>query len=385
MIGAGRKKRLAKDNAGGGSENRHYLRPLLLPPFQPCAIFFPVPRPPVHARLMNAGGSRGRALLTAAAVSLLVHATLFGGWQLGKKYGWWRDAQLPAFFKFFLPAPPSELAAAPKPEPTPKISEVPLVFVDVDPSRAALEPPKETPYYGAANSVAANPNPTIDLNKPNVDGRESPVVKVTPSGRPLPLPLQPTPVPKQESDSTTETDAQPEKKSEKLAPGDLAMAKPNEEARPGKPNEIEQPAKESKKPKPRKISEVKQNSMQSEPSKMPGGVRLEGISSLNVKGSIFGNYDREFVNAVETEWRRQIDKIGTVPTPGRVVLEFRLHADGSVSHMKVVESTVGEILEIICQLAVTKPAKYPPWPDEWRRLLDTDFRDVRFTFYYSSG
>jgi hypothetical protein len=353
-----------------------------------CAIFFRVSGPNVQFRAVSEENSRRRLLLQAAIVSLLVHAVLFGGWKIGQRYGWWRQLHIPKFLSFLLPDPPKPPPKNPKLElpQKPKLVEVPLVFVDVDPAKTAPEPPKDTPYYGAANSTAANPTPTQDLDKPRVEGKDVPVVKVTPAGRPQTQaqPLQPSP---KEPDLEDREPVPPKKAPEKILPGDLALVKPSNESRPGeKTREPEQPPKEEKRRKPSRLEEVKRNTMANDRVSMQGGVKMSDTDpSLNVKSSVFGNYDREFVDAVQQEWENLLNRNGVVRKAGKVVLEFRLNYKGEISDMKVIENTAGEILGVICELAIRHPSPYRTWPMEMRRELNSDYREVRFTFYYLSG
>ena len=67
---------------------------------------------------------------------------------------------------------------------------------------------------------------------------------------------------------------------------------------------------------------------------------------------------------------------------GKVVLDFRLTPEGRIEDMKVAESDVGEIFTTVCELAVSKPQPYDQWPADVRKIVGTDYRDVRFTFYY---
>ena len=68
---------------------------------------------------------------------------------------------------------------------------------------------------------------------------------------------------------------------------------------------------------------------------------------------------------------------------GRVVIEFRLNYDGRISDLKVVDSSVDEILSLLCQKAILDPSPYAKWPSDMRRKVDADYREVRFTFYYN--
>ena len=65
-----------------------------------------------------------------------------------------------------------------------------------------------------------------------------------------------------------------------------------------------------------------------------------------------------------------------------MVLEFRLHSDGRVSELKVLETEVGDVLALYCQKAISDPSPYAPWPNEMRRMIAKDYRLITFTFYY---
>src|SRR5438034_4293508 len=95
-----------------------------------------------------------------------------------------------------------------------------LTFVEVDPAQAMPEPPKETKNYSAFNSQAANPDVSIDSEKPKIDGTQDKVPKVEDALRPTPpqplTPLKPEPQPPK---------TEPESKPDPPPPGDLALAK----------------------------------------------------------------------------------------------------------------------------------------------------------------
>jgi hypothetical protein len=119
--------------------------------------------------------------------------------------------------------------------------------------------------------------------------------------------------------------------------------------------------------------------------KQEGGVRRLGtLSSLDVKASPFGDYDRAIIVAIQNRWFDLLDMRGFGhEMSGRVVLDFRLHHDGRISALSVAENTVDEMLSLLCQKAVTDPAPYARWPSDMRRMIGADYRDVRFTFYYN--
>ncbi len=132
--------------------------------------------------------------------------------------------------------------------------------------------------------------------------------------------------------------------------------------------------------RPRKLDEVKRTP--GEKSSVEGGVQRYDLSaSLAAKGTIVGDYDQRFVQAVRQRWDTLL---GGLPStlPGKVVLDFRIHVDGRVSQVAVHETTVSNVQTLICQNSILDPAPYSPWPSAMRNELKSDWRDVTFTFYY---
>jgi outer membrane biosynthesis protein TonB len=70
-------------------------------------------------------------------------------------------------------------------------------------------------------------------------------------------------------------------------------------------------------------------------------------------------------------------------TPGRVVLEFDLHSDGTITGVTTLVSTVNLLQETICESAVQDPAPYKKWPEVMRNSI-SDPRHLRFTFFYEN-
>src|SRR6266498_3339612 len=169
----------------------------------------------------------------ALALSLALHLLLFGTLELSR----YLKLHLPEWLKTALDL--SRQASVDK-KSAPADQEPPtLTFVEVDPSQAMPEPPKDTKNYSAFNSRAANPDVSIDSEKPKIDGTQDKVPKVEDALRPTPpqplTPLEPEP-PKKEAES------KPDK-----PPGDLALAKPPDK----KPPEEEKPRR------PRTLAEAR--------------------------------------------------------------------------------------------------------------------------------
>ncbi|MCX8108103.1 MAG: energy transducer TonB [Verrucomicrobiae bacterium] len=357
----------------------------------------------------------GRPLLVAFAISFVFHALLFTAIDLGSRYGFWHFTPFGILVKALgidpakmltarsLPQPPAaiQLATTSKPE----HEEMPTVFVDVDPSQATEEAPQNTPYYSPFNSLAANPDTSRDLGKPKLDGTQDKVLKTKDTIRPV-TPAQPLQPSQSSSGESQVSQTAPERleqiprttpvqRAEASRPvGETLMASatpiaPKVESSNLGPAEVG--TTNASRPRYRRVADAlaarqlnPYSALIGEKYKQDGGVKRYSISSsMDVRASPFGSYDARFIAAVQQCWYALLEEHRySLDRMGKVVLEFRLTADGRITEMRVVESDVGEIFTTICELAVTKPAPYEKWPPDLRKIVGTDYRDVRFTFYY---
>ena len=336
----------------------------------------------VTAAKNNLFGVSEKTLLKALALSLVIHLTVFGTWKWGKQHGWWRQNSLPAWMQL---AQKKLLGQLAKKNSVNAPRAVPLLFVDVDPSLASAEPPKDAKYYSSDNSEAANPNPKINSDTPRIDGKQDKVLKTTDDSTSKAKPLQPSP-PTPEKADTAEAKALPK---ESYTPGDLAIAKPRDtnQIQKGKaeknPGDAEQAKPQDT--RPRTIAEANaRRGIRGEKMKHEGGVnKIAAATSLDAEHSIFGDYDRELIDAVQQRWDQLIEDKGGVNGIGEVILEFRLWFDGRITDMKISKSSVLEMQSWMCQGAILDP-KFKPWSKEMRREVNGDFRTLTFTFYYTA-
>ncbi len=353
--------------------------PLPLPPAAPplisgCSRIWPVASCRVALAVKNWSTRRDNSLLWATVISLTFHLAIFGGWKLNQRFGWLKNSSMPSWLQKI-----SEKLAAQNPKKIPsQLREVPLIFVDVDPQSSTKEPPKETKFYGAANSQAASARPRANSELPEVQGKQDKVIKTTENSTSKAQPLQlspPAPEPVEEQPSK----AQPK---EKQIVGDLAFIKPQDQNKksPGKTDD-EGEAEKKAQARPRKLEDVKPG-LRGEKMIQPGGAkRLALEPTFDVKATSFGNYDREFIAAVQQRWSQLLEARNTLP--GKVVVEFRLNYDGRITDLKVVENTThSSMLELICSGAIADPSPYRKWPPDMRREMKSESREVRFTFYY---
>jgi hypothetical protein len=311
-------------------------------------------------------------LATAFVFSLVVHALLFGTWRMGSTFKWWdyQPVWLTKFYRFLQPSPRARVINV-FPTKQPRAKEIPLTFIEVDPVAAVVEVPKEAKYYGAFNARAAQPVPTVDTLKPEIDGKQDKVPRLKNNPKPVPFPLQPSaqPQPKTQEEAKPKA-AQP--------PGDLTSAKPDDRKADASIGDASQP-----RPRTLAAARAAKGMLAGEKMRQDGGVNRRGSLSVDVKGTPFGAYDAAFIAAVQQRWYDLIDSSQVVPRSGKVVLYFHLLSDGRITNMKVSENNVGELLCQLCQRGVLDPAPYAKWPTDMRRLIGDNYREVTFTFYYN--
>lgn len=99
--------------------------------------------------------------------------------------------------------------------------------------------------------------------------------------------------------------------------------------------------------------------------------------------SPFKSYDAELLRAVRNRWYDLLaERPKAFQKQGKVVAFFRLNASGAVKNLKVKETTVDETLTLLCLKAILDPAPYDSWPPGMRLMVDKDYREITFTFFY---
>lgn len=286
-----------------------------------------------------------------------------------------------------------------------KAIDVPLLFLDVDPSKASKDAPRKPAYYAAANTRAANPDTSKSSDRPMITGKQEKVVRTmdvvptrektaalaAPARPTTPSTLQPEP-----AKTATATKPAPDptprtpiaaKAETALRPGDLLLAKPAPDSTSvtGKGEaRTTQPARE----RPRTLAQARaqtgRTDIAAEKSKQAGGVSRFGVeTTLDAKATAYGAYDAAVIAAIQRAWYALLDERGfSLERSGKVVVDFRMKHDGSIHDLRVVSSEVGDLYSILCQKAIQDPSPFGVWPRQMRVELG-DFRDVRFTFHYN--
>ncbi len=328
----------------------------------------------------------------ALVLSCLIHAVVILAVELGYQTGFWKTTFLFAKREQDLDAERIRMLQQMRA----MEEEMPLIFVQVDPSQSVPEPPRDAKYYSAVNSRAANPDTQKETEVPKIDGKQDRVPQTMDRALEEPKPAPPAPEPLAPNVAKAEPEPEPEpdpptppepKPEPKPRPGDLALATPSETQAQPRPK----PSSQTERPKPppqrpRRLDQARlQKGIAGERMKQAGGVRRFSLEpSLDVRATPFGSYDALIIAAIQKRWYDLLaSRDFAANYSGKVIVEFRLNSNGRVTDMKVTENTVTEILALLCQRAVQDPAPFEPWPADLRRMVNRDYREVRFTFYYN--
>jgi hypothetical protein len=207
------------------------------------------------------------------------------------------------------------------------------------------------------------------MNVPKIDGAQDKIMRTVDNLQPRVENLQPAPAaPPEEliAEPVPVGDSTPEKS------GDLAFVR-------------QIPANEqAERKRPTRVAQVRPQAplLAGQRTRQEGGVKRRGIVSLDAKATPFGAYDAAIIASIQQRWYDILDEGGSSTRSGKVGVEFRLHYDGRVTDLRVVDQDVGELLTLFCRRAISDPAPFAPWSAEMRQMVGRDYRDVRFTFYY---
>jgi len=307
----------------------------------------------------------------AILASLVVHILSFVGWQHRTVLG--RMAFFRPLVKVLTAAPvhrPKVLPATPTitfvQEPAPQRQ-----FIETDTSQVTGEEPKNARFYSDNSTMAANPqNPSgKDGDTPYLDGSETRMlstanVRPQPPGAPAAPPATPQPV--------TQKPAEPVKE---LAATGMKVVEEKKETPEEKP--VTPPARKTVagSNSRRELAAAKSRATSL-------GVRRLGVEALNVASSPFGAYDKALIYAVQSRWYEVLNTQRMDTHAGTVELKFDLLADGSVANMEMKANSAGPALGLYCQKAVVESAPFAPLPEDLKRLIGGDSREIIFTFYY---
>ena len=298
--------------------------------------------------------------LATLLLSLLVHYGLWQTYHTGSQQGWWKHLHLPAWMHFAAKNFPlqAQLGHLNQPE----------IFVDV--SSADVDAPTRTRYYSNKSSRAANPE-TGNQNAPKITGTQTGVPKTEEAPRPIAPKQPPQPAAQKVEATPPMSHLQP------------TMPAPELE-KPQTPGETDLPQPQPSRPRTLKQALAQRDPLAGQKLQQEGGVpRHSFTSSLDVKATAFGDYDRAIIEAVQQRWYDLLDNHRYAQDrSGKVSLHFKLKYDGTIIEMQTVENNVGQMLGYLCQEAIEEAAPFAKWPPDMVAIIGSNYREITFTFYY---
>ncbi len=327
-------------------------------------------------RALTAAVYRGlppRRLLAALALTLLLHLAVYEA----------APSLLTTLSRTVVPAKPAEIVRVEEFEEIPatllpeEFRKKPQ-FVPVNPN-APTATPKDDANLSAADQRAAqeNPDPNSRSRMPTNDGELEdsravaeavlPRELLPPEPRaPASPPAAPAPDPRVPAAEETPRDAGADIAVEggEIAAGDDAP-KTDEKKDAAETAEEKNLAGESAadalpdpQPRPQIVPRAGLNSIT---MRSNTAVNEIGTCSLDAKFSEYGDYTQRMLEAIQAAWYITVWRSAIVQPPAVVVVEFTLHADGTIDGARVVYSDASDPATYACLDAVVSRAPFERW------------------------
>ena len=110
------------------------------------------------------------------------------------------------------------------------------------------------------------------------------------------------------------------------------------------------------------------------------GTNVTGTLAIDSNFSRMGEYSQRMSEIIQAAWWAGADR-SRISETGRVVIEFTLNKDGSVTGAHIVEKTTSDRAAYLCLDAIVGRAPFDEWPDDMIQYFG-DKQSGRFTFYY---
>ena len=92
-------------------------------------------------------------------------------------------------------------------------------------------------------------------------------------------------------------------------------------------------------------------------------------------------YDQKLISKIVDKWHDLLDKSAFHSSDGgKVIAGFKLFQDGNISDIKISGDT-NLVVAPLCIQAIKDCSPFLKWPDTMRSTVETNYREVNFTFY----
>ena len=105
--------------------------------------------------------------------------------------------------------------------------------------------------------------------------------------------------------------------------------------------------------------------------------------AVDARFSNYGDYTQRMMEAIQSTWwdllfRARMESY----QPGIVVVRFKLHRDGTISGLAVLETGVGTMPTFACKDAISACAPFDAWrPDMVAQFGEADVVTIRFLYH----
>lgn len=350
-------------------------------------------------RALTAAVYRGlprRRFLAALALTLLLHLAVYEA----------SPSLLTALSRTVVPAKPAEIVRAEKFEEIPEtllpeeFRKKPQ-FVPVNPN-APTATPKDDANLSAADQRAAqeNPDPDSRSRTPTNDGELEdsravaeavlPRELIPPELRaPAPTPAAAAPAPRVPAAEETPRAAGADVPAVAVEGGGIAAGDDAPET--GEKKDAPEPAEEKTaagdpadalpdpQPRPQIVPRAGLNSIT---MRSNTAVNEIGACSLDAKFSEYGDYTQRMLEAIQAAWYITVWRSAIVQPPAVVVVEFTLHADGTIDGARIVYSDASDPATYACLDAVVSRAPFERWRADMVAVVGGESETGRISFYY---
>ena len=112
-----------------------------------------------------------------------------------------------------------------------------------------------------------------------------------------------------------------------------------------------------------------------------GSASRRGTLGIDATFSEFGEYQQQFFAALQLGWYQEIEFFQPIDTAARVVVRFRMQADGSIHDIETLHTSAGEVATFICESAISKRSPFRPWTKEMVEVFGQE-RTLTVSFNY---
>lgn len=112
-----------------------------------------------------------------------------------------------------------------------------------------------------------------------------------------------------------------------------------------------------------------------------GSASRRGALAIDASFSEFGEYQQQFYAALQAGWYQEIEFFQPIDTSTRVVVRFRITADGVIHDVEVLHTTASQIATLICQTALTKRSPFRSWTKEMLMVFGQE-QTLEVVFHY---